>query len=99
MQVLVPTNAPYWVIWNIPDSGFILETATNLTGPWRLPEYYNAYADGTNALLTESQHGSKRWTLMLPQYLPTVNGQTNPPGWNPLSPTAFFRLTTIAPPQ
>lgn len=90
-QVLVPTNAPYWIIWNTPDTGYILETATNLTGPWRLPEYY---ADGTNQLPTELLQQNEQWNLMLPQYLPTANGV---PG-GPLSPTAFFRLSTTEPP-
>ena len=36
----MPTNAHYWVKWNtLGDSGFALETASRLNGPWYLPEY------------------------------------------------------------
>jgi hypothetical protein len=94
--IQVPTNAPYWLIWN--TNGYYLEDATNLTGPWRLPEYYNGYGDGSNyiyTLPTETLHGGTNWSLMLSQYLPTANGLAG----GPLSPTAYFRLTTTAPPQ
>ncbi len=95
MQVLVPTNAPYWITWNTPDTGFALTTATNLSGPWLLPEFYNSYADGTNSIATQSLHSGLQWNLMLPQYLPTVDGL---PG-GAISPTAFFRLQNPPPPQ
>ena len=93
---LVPTNAPYWIIWNTPDTGFALEAAASLNGPWRLSEYYNNYADGTiNAVGTQTTQGGQRWNLMLPYYLPTVNGS---PG-GAISPTAFFRLQNPSPSQ
>ena len=93
MQVLVPTNAHYWVTWNTPDTGFALVTASTLNGPWLLPEFYNGYADGTNTVATQSLHGGQQWNLMLPQYLPTANGS---PG-GALSPNAFFRLVNPPP--
>jgi len=94
--VQVPTNAPYWVTWNTPDAGWNnLVTSTNLNGPWSLVEAYNnSYADGTNNLYvvpTQGLHNGVKWNLMLPQYLPTADGDTN---LGPLSKTAFFRLTT-----
>ena len=93
MQVLIPTNARYWVTWNTPDTGFALVTANKLTGPWLLPEFYNNYADGTNAVATQSLHGGHQWNLMLPQYLPTASGS---PG-GALSPNAFFKLVNPPP--
>ena len=93
MQVLIPTTAPYWITWNTPDNGFALVTATKLNGPWLLPEFYNGYADGTNSVATQSLHAGQQWNLMLPQYLPTVNGS---PG-GPVSPTAFFKLQNPPP--
>ena len=94
MQVLVPTNAHYWITWNTPDTGFALITATNLTGgSWLLPEFYNNYTDGTNAVATQSLHGGHQWNLMLPQYLPTANGS---PG-GALSPNAYFKLVNPPP--
>jgi hypothetical protein len=95
MQVLVPTNAPYWITWNTPDTGFALATATSLDGPWHLPEYYNDFEDGSNTLASESLHVGEEWNLILPQYLPTSNG--NPGG--PISPTAFFSLQNPPPTQ
>lgn len=92
---LVPTNAPYWVKWNVlGDGGFALTTANNLNGPWHLPEFYNNYADGsTNTLPSQTTQAGNRWNLMLPQYLPTVNGS---PG-GAISPTAYFRLMNPPP--
>ena len=90
MQVLIPTNAPYWIIWNTPDTGFILEVATNLNGPWG--SYDNC---ASCPIPLESLHASQEWTLILPQYLPTANGVPD----GPPSPNVFFQLTTAAPPQ
>ena len=93
---LVPTNAPYWVKWTVlGDAGFALTTSTNVTGPWLLPEFYNNYADGTATLPTQTTQAGIRWNLMLPQYLPTVDGL---PGGT-ISPNAFFRLENPAPAQ
>ncbi len=90
---LVPTNAHYWIKWNTPDTGFVLVTATNLNGPWLLPQFYNNYADGTYTVANQTHQRGQRWNLMMPYYLPTANGQ---PG-GPLSPYAYFRLTTNPP--
>jgi hypothetical protein len=92
---LVPTNAPYWITWAIPDGGFGLGTSTNLSGPWFLPEFYNSYADGTTSVGTQTTQAGVRWNLMLPQYLPTSDGTVG----GPLSPNAFFRLSNPPPPQ
>ena len=78
MQVLVPTNAPYWVTWNTPDTGFYPEIATNVTGPW-LP--YNTNNCLICPILELSSHAGQEWLLILQQNLP-------------LSPTAYFRLST-----
>ena len=90
---LVPTNAPYWVRWNLPDTGYALTTATNLGGLWLLPEFYNNYADGLNTLPTQTTQAGIQWNLILPQYLPTVDGT---PG-GVISPRAFFRLQNPPP--
>jgi hypothetical protein len=90
---LVPTNAPYWIRWNLPDTGYALVTGTNLTGTFLLPEFYNNYADGTTTLPTQTTQLGGRWNLMLPQYLPTADGL---PG-GLLSPAAFFRLQNPPP--
>jgi len=29
-----PTNAAYWLTWTTPASGYSLQSATALTGPW-----------------------------------------------------------------
>ncbi len=94
MQVQVPTNAPYWVTWTTPDPGLSLTTSTNINGPWVLPEFYNNFADGTTNLATESLHAGVQWNLMVPQYLPTSDGNAG----GPLSRTALFRLQN-PPPQ
>jgi hypothetical protein len=71
-------------------------TATNVTGPWRLPEFYNAYADGTNYvtnIITEGLHAGVQWNLLLPQFLPTANGAAG----GPPSRNAFYALRNPAP--
>jgi hypothetical protein len=91
--IQVPTNAPYWLIWE--TNGYYLEDATNLNGPWYLV-YANTNTNGPvpYTLPTQTLHAGTNWNLMLSQYLPTANGA---PG-GPLSPTAYFRLSTNAPP-
>jgi hypothetical protein len=91
---LVPTNAPYWITWKTPDTGFALATAPSVTGPWHLPEFYNSYTDGTNAIATQTTQAKVRWNLMMPWYLPTADGSqgTNQTVGGPLSPNAFFLL-------
>jgi hypothetical protein len=34
---VMPTNAEYWLTWNTPSAGFHLQTASNLSGPWTVP--------------------------------------------------------------
>jgi hypothetical protein len=98
--VLVATNAPYWVKWNTPDTGFVLATGTNIvSGPWKLPEFYNSYTDGTNVIANQTTQAKVRWNLMQLYYLPTADGSqgTNQTAGGPLAPNAFFRLQTNPP--
>ncbi len=91
---LVTTDTPYWVTWTVPANGFGLETATNLTTPsaaWYSPGYY---AGGTQPITT-LMGGSLYWTLLNTADLPTVDGI---PG-DPVSKTAFFRLSKPGPSQ
>ncbi|MGP8198597.1 MAG: hypothetical protein ACLQU4_03740 [Limisphaerales bacterium] len=36
---IVPTTAAYWVSWTPPTTGFVLENAANLAGPWQTTTY------------------------------------------------------------
>jgi len=86
--VLVPADHPYWVHWTLPDAGFGLGVAPNLTSnQWYLPEYYNYYNDGLNLPLT-FQQGTSRWALVPASTLPTVDATQG----GELSPNAFYRL-------
>jgi len=88
--VLVTNGAPYWVTWTAPSTGFGLGVSTNVaSGPWKLPEYYNGYADGTN-LPSLALQGKLNWALVPANCLPTVDGQ--PQTGQQLAPNAFFRL-------
>ena len=88
--VLVTNGAPYWVTWTAPSTGFGLGVSTNVaSGPWKLPEYYNGYADGTN-LPSLAIQGKLNWALVPANCLPTVDGQ--PQTGQQLAPNAFFRL-------
>jgi hypothetical protein len=91
--VLVPTNAPYWVKWTSPDNGWTLGVSSSLKGPWKLPEFFNNYADGTNSVPNQALQGNLVWALMPSSCLPTANGA---PG-GALAPNAFFRLSSPAP--
>ena len=74
---LVTTNTPYWVKWTLPDTGFELGVATNVTcHPLILPEYYNGYFD----VPTPVALGKLRWYLVPSDCLPPT-------------PNAFFRLS------
>lgn len=43
--LIVPTNAPYWIQWTLPDGGYSLETAGTLTGSsWTSP---TSFASGS----------------------------------------------------
>ena len=95
--VLVTTNAPYWVTWTTPYTGYVLGVSTNVTGPWKLPEYYNNYVDGTNSVPVQATQGNLNWSLIPSSCLPTVNGQ--PQTGQALSKNAFFRLSNPAPAQ
>ena len=93
--VLVTNGAPYWVTWTAPSTGFGLGVSTNVnSGPWKLPEYYNSYADGTN-LPSLGLQGRLNWALVPVNCLPTVDGL--PQTGQQLAPNAFFRL--LASPQ
>lgn len=64
---LVPTNAPYWVKWTLPDSGFSLVQSTSLgtpIGSW-----------DTVSNVTPMSHGGVRWVLVPGASLP--NGGTS----------------------
>jgi hypothetical protein len=104
-QVLVPTNAAYWITWNLPDPGFVLTTSPNIGGSfssWILPEFYNSYSDGSNSVGTQVTQNGIRWNLMLPAYLPTADGDQGTNEFDlggPPSPKAFFRLQTNPPPM
>jgi hypothetical protein len=86
--VQVPPGSAYWVNWSLPDAGFGLGVAPDLTGStWYLPEYYNYYADGLNLPITR-QEGTRRWALVPTNCLPTVDTTQ---GGTP-SPNGYFRL-------
>ncbi|EEF60958.1 hypothetical protein [Pedosphaera parvula] len=86
--VLVTADNPYWVSWTLPDFGFGLGVAPNLTtGQWMLPEFYNNYNDGNNVPITR-QEGTKRWSLIPAATLPTVDATQG----GVLSPNAYYRL-------
>lgn len=53
---LVPTNAPYWVKWTLPDTSFNLITGPSLIG-------VSNWTSVPNLLAPTSQAGSK-WTLL-----------------------------------
>jgi hypothetical protein len=89
--VLVTTNDHYWVTWSSPSTGYELGVAPKLTGPWKLPEFYNSYATGTNSVPYEALQGTLNWALIPSSCLPTVDGQ--PQTGQALSPYAFFRLS------
>jgi hypothetical protein len=93
--VPVGTNSPYWITWTTPYTGYTLGVAANLTGPWKLPEYYNGYADGTNSVPVQATQGTLNWSLIPASCLPTVDGL--PQSGQALSKNAFFRLSNPAP--
>jgi hypothetical protein len=86
--ILVTTNSTYWVNWTLPDNGYGLGVAPNVTGgQWKLPEYYNFYNDGLN-LPVLGQQGFRRWALVPTSTLPTVDASQG----GILSPNGFYRL-------
>lgn len=93
--VLVTTNTPYWVSWTMPDTGFengLGVAPALITGPWKVPEYYNDYYDGIYLPGTALQ-GTMKWTLIPSTCLPTVDGKMYDGGTLGPSPNAFFRLS------
>lgn len=91
--VLATSNTPYWINWTLPAVGYGLGTAQNVTGntdtsnPWMLPEYYNAYNDGST-IPGQATEGTKTWLLIPATCLPTVDGsQMGVP-----SQTGYFQL-------
>ncbi|MFZ1073343.1 MAG: hypothetical protein WAO21_07890 [Verrucomicrobiia bacterium] len=94
---LVTNGCPYWVTWTSPSENYNLGVSTNLTsGPWKLPEYYNGYGDGTN-IPNVALQGTVNWALIPSSCLPTVDGQ--PQTGQKLAPTAFFRVSNPSPAQ
>jgi hypothetical protein len=86
--VLATTATPYWVYWTLPDSGFDLGVAPDLTsGNWYLPEYYNNYGDGID-LPSVFVEGITKWALIPATTLPTVGAVQG----GTLAPDAFYRL-------
>jgi hypothetical protein len=95
--VVVPTGSALWLNWNYPDTGFTLETGTNLTasdasGKWSTPFYYANY---NSNIFWMNKMGNNVWTLLPDAALPTVNGLSN----GVPSRIGFFRLTTNTPAQ
>lgn len=93
--VVVPAGSAWWLNWNYPDTGFTLETGTNVaasdaSGIWSTPAYY---ADYNTNILWKNKMGNNVWALIPDVALPTVNGMSN----GIPSPTGFFRLTTNTP--
>lgn len=93
----------YWFSWtqDINDN-YYLVTDTNILAPpanWFSPLYYSGYntPDETAPRGVPVQHGANWWELLTTDNLPTADGgvQQNPPAINdPLSPKAYFMLTT-----
>jgi hypothetical protein len=95
--IVVPAGSAWWLNWGYPDTGFTLETGTNVaasdaSGDWSTPAYYANY--NTNALW-QKKMGNNVWSLIPQVALPTVNGMSN----GAASPIGFFRLTTNTPAQ
>jgi hypothetical protein len=98
MAVIVRTNADYaWVSWTLPANGYNLVTGTNLllspTNHWVTPDYYSGGNDNLAPRGNPEQEGVSMVELIPYDNAPTINGQ---PG-GPLSPQAFFELTTNMP--
>jgi hypothetical protein len=84
----VGAGNPWWVYWNLPDDGFGVGTAPDLTGStWYLPGYYNGYANGNYSSFLKRE-GNSRWILLPADSLPTTN---TVPGAG-VSPNAFYKL-------
>ncbi len=93
----VSTNTPYWLYWNVPDTGFGLATTASLNAgnnTWFSPAYYGS---GVGIAPTgPGQMGpTNKWVLIPSACLPTVDGTTN----GPVSSTGFFRLQNPPPSQ
>lgn len=93
----------YWFNWNQDLQGtYNLITSTNILmppGQWISPDYYSGYniPDETAPRGVGVQHLPNWWALMPFDDLPTVDGnfQQNAPAIDdPLSPNAYFMLTT-----
>ena len=93
--IVVPSSSAWWLNWNYPDTGFTLETGTNVgasdsSGAWSTPAYYANY--DTN-IFWQKKMGNNVWSLIPDVALPTVSGMSN----GVPSPIGFFRLTTNTP--
>jgi hypothetical protein len=93
----------YWINWTQDvQNNYALVTDTNLLANpanWISPTFYSNYnpPDETGARGIGVQHGADWWELLPVDDLPTVDGnfQPNAPAiTDPLSPKAFFMLTT-----
>jgi hypothetical protein len=102
--VVVATNdlPAYWVSWTLPAVNYGLATSMNVNGsantplPWVTPEYFIDYAYG-DTFPSQSQQGSKVWS-MIPTYgLPTTNGLQYGMGGVGPAPSAFFKLINPVP--
>jgi len=90
--IQVSSNTPsFWVNWNIPDTGYGLESKASLgggTNVWFSPNYYGSGTGATNSI--PSVMGAvQKWTLVPATCLPTVDGTVG----GPASARAFFRLS------
>lgn len=93
--ILVTTNTPYWVNWSVPDDQFGLGTKADLGDPnipWYTPNYYGSGVGATISTPTV-MGGSRRWTLIPKDCLPTTDGNVG----GPASSKAFFSLQKPAP--
>lgn len=90
--VLVPTNAPYWIGWTLPSSGFALAESTSLSSPnWRSVTSYTPFAGNNEEfqLLAQSDFASTSQDYFamvhrtFSQLLVLLPGMTNTPGVAP----------------
>ena len=81
---LVPTNAPYWIKWTLPDTGFSLVNGTSLTGA---VSNWNALAN-----VTPISQGGVRWTL-----IPSASLPVGPESYFALIKRTFSTLQVLLP--
>jgi hypothetical protein len=81
---LVPTNAPYWIRWTQPDSGFSLVSSTSLAEP---RSTWNSLAN-----VTPISQGGMTWALIPGASLPAGSGS-----FFALAKRTFTRLQVLLP--